>query len=88
VAVTRVHINVLINVLINVILPGQWLTGRRRNSHPVADCGLSADAGDPAGRAAGFRAPDSPAAGLIGCADGSPGTGVAPTALPKCATGG
>jgi hypothetical protein len=55
---------------------------------PVADCRLSADAGDPVGRAAGFCAPDSPAAGLGGCADGSAGVDVALTAVLKCMTGG
>jgi hypothetical protein len=54
---------------------------------PVADCGLSADAGDPSGRAAGFCAPDSSVAGLIG-ADGSAGVDIAATALLKCMTGG
>jgi len=53
---------------------------------PVADCGLSADVGDPVGRAAGFCAPDGSAAGLVGCADGS--EGVASTVVPKCMTGG
>jgi hypothetical protein len=55
---------------------------------PVADRALSADVGDPVGRAAGFCAPDAPAAGLAGCADGSAGVGVASTAWPKCMTGG
>jgi len=55
---------------------------------PVADRALSADACDPAGRAAWFCAPDGPAAGLADCADGCAGTDVAPTALLKCATGG
>jgi hypothetical protein len=55
---------------------------------PVADCGLIADVGDPSGRAAGFCAPDSSAARLVGCADGSAGVDVALTALLKCMTGG
>ena len=69
---------------------------------PVADCGLSADVGDPVGRAAGFSAPDGSAAGLVAVvpvvggddasrvagADGSAGADVAPTALLKCMTGG
>jgi hypothetical protein len=55
---------------------------------PVADCGLSADVGDPVGRAAGFCAPDGPAAELAGCANGSAGVDVALTASLKCMTGG
>jgi hypothetical protein len=43
----------------------------------VADCGFSADADDPAGRAVGFCTPDS-----------SAGIDVALTALLKCMTGG
>jgi hypothetical protein len=54
---------------------------------PVADCGLSADAGDPVGRPARFCAPDGPAAGLVGCADGLVGVDVASVALLKCMTG-
>jgi hypothetical protein len=55
---------------------------------PVAGCRLSADAGDPAGRAARSCAPDGPAAELIGCADGFAGGDVASTAFLKCMTGG
>jgi len=54
----------------------------------IADYGLSADVDDPVGRAAGFRAPDGLAAGLVGCATGSAGADVALTALLKCITGG
>jgi hypothetical protein len=61
----------------------------RPDLSPVADCGLIADVGDPAGRAAGFSAPDSSAAGLVGFANGSAGVDVALTALLlKCMTGG
>jgi hypothetical protein len=55
---------------------------------PVTDCGLSADVGDPVGRAPRFCAPDGSAAGLADCADGSAGVDVASTALLKRMTGG
>jgi hypothetical protein len=55
---------------------------------PVADYGLPPGVAGPVGRATGFCALDGSAAGLAGCADGSAGVDVAPTALLKCMTGG
>jgi hypothetical protein len=54
----------------------------------IADCGLSADVGDPVGRVARFCVPGRSAAGLVGGADGSAGVDIALTALLKCMTGG
>jgi Phage integrase, N-terminal SAM-like domain len=68
--------------------PRAMAVGAPPEPSPVADCGPLADAGDLAGRAAGFCASDGPVAGLAGCADGCAGVGAAPTALPKGATGG
>jgi hypothetical protein len=55
---------------------------------PVAGCVLSADVGDPVGRAARSCAPDGSAAELKGCADGFAGVDVASTAFLKCMVGG